>query len=54
MFLNDWIKQLGACSINRSIESTNEIITCVNNIQQDNAIVVIVNLNREVIYIILF
>ena len=43
MFLKDKIMQLGPCSINRSIESTNEIITFVNNIQQDNAIVVIVN-----------
>ena len=41
MFLPDWIKQLGPCSINRSIESTNEIIKFVDNIQQDNAIVVI-------------
>jgi hypothetical protein len=54
MFLKDWIKQLGPCSINRSIESTNEIIKFVNNIQQDNAIVVIANLHHEVMYIILF
>ena len=54
MFLTNWIKQLGHCIMNRSIESTNEIITFVNNIQQDNAIVVIVNLNHEVIYILLF
>jgi hypothetical protein len=54
MFLKESIKQLGPCNINRSIKSTNEIITFVNNIQQDNAIVVIVNLNHEVIYIILF
>ena len=55
MFLKDKIMQLGPCSINRSIESTNnEIIKFVNNIQQDNAIVVIVNLNHEVVYIILF
>ena len=38
MFLKDWIKQLGPCSINRSKESANEIIKFVNNIQQDNAI----------------
>ncbi len=54
MFLKDWIKQLGPCGINRSIESTNEIITFVNDIQQDNAFVVIVNLNHDIIYIILF
>jgi hypothetical protein len=53
MFLKDWIKQLSPCSINRSIEFTNELIKFVNNIQQDNVIVEIVNLNREVIYIIL-
>jgi len=52
MFLTEWIKQLGPCGINRSIESKNEIITFVHNIQQDNVIVGIVNINREVIYII--
>ena len=51
MLLKDWIKQLGPCSINRSIESTNEIIKVIDNIQQDSAIVVIVNLNHEVICI---
>ena len=51
MFLKDWIKQLGPCSINRSIECTNEIIKFIDNIKQDNAIVVIVNLNHEVICI---
>ena len=54
MFLKGWIKRLGPCSINRSIESTNEIIKFINNTQQDNAIVVIVNLNHEVKCIILF
>jgi len=54
MFMTKWIKQLGLCNINRSIESTNEIITFANNIQQDNAIVVIGNLNHEVIHIIWF
>ena len=54
MFLKDSIKQLGPCSINRSIESTNDIIIFVDNIQQDNVIVVILNLNHEVICIILF
>ena len=54
MFLKDWIKQLGPCSINRSIESTNEINKVIDNIQQYNANVVIVNFNHEVIYIILF
>jgi hypothetical protein len=54
MFMKDLIKQLGPCNINRSIESTKEIIKFVNNIQQGNAIVVIVNLNHEVIYIISF
>jgi hypothetical protein len=49
MFLKDWIKQLGPCSINRSIECTNEIIKFIDNIKQDNPIVVIVNLNHEVI-----
>ena len=53
MFLKDWIKQIGPCSINRSIESTNEIIKVIDNVQQDYAIAVIVNLNHEVIYIIL-
>ena len=48
------IKQLGPCNINRSIESTNEISKFIDNIQQDNAIVVIVNLIHEVICIILF
>ena len=51
MLFKDWIKELGPCSINRSLESTNEIIKVVDNIQQDSAIVVIVNLNHEVIYI---
>ncbi len=51
MFLKDWIKQLSPCSINRYIESTNEIIKVIDNIQQDSAIVVIVNLNHEVICI---
>ncbi len=51
MFLKDWVKQLGPCIINRSIESTNEIIKVINNIQQDNANVVIVNLNHELICI---
>ena len=46
MFLTDWIKQLGPCSINRSIESTNEIIKYIDNIKQDNTIVVIVNLTH--------
>ena len=54
MFLTDRIKQLGRCNINRSIESKNEIITLVNNIQQGNAIVAIVNLNHEVIYSIIY
>ena len=54
MFLKGWIKKLVSCCINRSIESTNEIIKVIDNIQQDNAIVVIVNLNHEVICIILF
>ena len=55
MFLTDWIKQLGPCSINRSIERTNEIyIKFIDDIKQDNAIVVIANLNHEVICIILF
>ena len=55
IFLEDLIKQLGPCSINRSIESTNEIIKIIDNIQEDNTIVVIVNLNHEVILcIILF
>ncbi len=54
MSLTDRIKQLRPCNINRSIDSTNEIIKFVDNIQQDNAIVVIVNLNHEVICIILF
>jgi len=46
MFLKDWIKLLGPCTINRSIESRNEIITFFYNIQQDNVVVVIVNLNH--------
>ncbi len=54
MFLKDLIKQLGPCSINRSTESTHEIIKVIDNIQQDNAIVVIIHLNHEVLYIILF
>jgi hypothetical protein len=54
MFLNDRIKQLGPCSINRSIETTNEIIKVIDDIQQDNTIIAIVNLNHKVIYIILF
>jgi hypothetical protein len=49
MFLTDWIKQLGPCSINLPIECTNEIIKFIDDIKQDNAIVVIVNLNHEVI-----
>jgi hypothetical protein len=53
-FLTGWIKQLGPCNINRSVESTNEIMKFIDNIQQDNAIVVITNLNHEVICIILF
>ena len=51
MLLKDWIKKLGPCSINRSLESTNEILKVINNIQQDSAIVVIVNLHHEVICI---
>ena len=51
MLFKDWIKELGPCSINRSLESTNEIIKVVDNIQQDSAIVVIVNLHHEVICI---
>ena len=51
MLFKDWIKELGPCSINRSLESTNEIIKVVDNIQQDGAIVVIVNSNHEVICI---
>ena len=54
MFLKDWIKQLGPCNINRSMESTNDVIKVIDNIQQDTGIVVIVNLNNEVICIILF
>ena len=54
MFLKDWIKQLGPCNIHRSIEPTYEITKDIDNIQQDNAIVVILNLNHEVIYIFLF
>ena len=51
MLLKDWIKELGPCSINRSLESTNEILKFRNNIQQDSAIVVIVNLKHKVICI---
>jgi hypothetical protein len=51
MLFKDWIKELGPCSINRSLESTNKIIKVVDNIQQDSAIVVIVNLHHEVICI---
>ena len=51
MLFKDWIKELGPYSINRSLESTNEIIKAIDNIQQDSAIVVIVNLNHEVICI---
>ena len=51
MLFKDWIKELGPCSINRSLGSTNEIIKVVDNIQQDSAIVVIVNLKHEVICI---
>ena len=51
MLFKDWIKELGPCSINRSLESTNEIIKVVDNIQQDSAIVVIVDSNHEVICI---
>ena len=54
MFLTDWIEHLGPCSINHCRESTNEIIKSIDNIQQDNAIVVIANLNHEEICIILF
>jgi hypothetical protein len=54
MFSTDWIKQLGPCSINRSIECTNEIIKFLDNIKQDNTIVVIVNLNHEVIFFFFF
>ena len=54
MFLKDWMKQFGPCSIYQFLESTNEIIKVIDNIQQDNAIVVIVTLNHEVLYIILF
>ena len=54
MLFKDWIKELGPCSINRSLESTNEIIKVVDNIQQDSAIVVIVNSNHEVICISLY
>ena len=54
MSLTNWIKQLGPCSINRSIEFTNEIIKFIDDIKQDIAIVVIVNLNHEIICIILF
>jgi hypothetical protein len=46
MFLKDWIKQLGPCSINRSIESRNEIIKVIDNMRQDKSIVVIINLNH--------
>ncbi len=53
MFLKDWIKQLDPCIIKRSIEPTNDIIKVIDNIQQDNAIVVIVNLNHEEICIII-
>ena len=31
MFLKNWIKQLGPCNINRSIESTNDIIKDIDN-----------------------
>ena len=54
MFLKDWIKKLGPCNINPSIESTNAIIKVIDNIQQDNAIVGTRNLNHEVICTILF
>ncbi len=54
MFLKDWIKQIGPCSINRSLESSNDNIKNIDNIQQDNAIVVFKNLNHEVTCIILF
>jgi hypothetical protein len=54
MFLTNRIKQLGPCSINHSIESTNEIIKFIDNAKQDSAIVIIVNLNHEVICVILF
>ncbi len=53
MFLTNWIKQLGPCSINRSIERTDKNIKFIDDIKQDNAIVVIVNLNHEVICIII-
>jgi len=48
MFLKDSIKQLVPCIINRSIESTNEIIKVIDYIQQHNAIVVIANLNHDI------
>ncbi len=51
MLLKDWIKELGPCSISRSLESTNEIIKVIDNIQQDSAIVVIVNFKHEVMCI---
>ncbi len=54
MFFTDWIKQLGPCSINRSIERTNEIIKFIDEIKQDNTIVVLVNLNHEVIFLFFF
>ncbi len=42
MFLKDWIKESGPCSIKRSIESTHEIMKVIDKIQQDSAIVVMV------------
>ena len=54
MFLTYWIKQLGLCSINHSIESRNEIIKFIDNIKQDYAIAVIVDLNHEVIILFCF
>ncbi len=47
MCLTNWFKQLGPCSINHPIECIHEIIKFIDEIKQDNAIVVLVNLNRE-------
>ena len=51
--VTDWIKQLGPCSINRSIKSMNEIIKFVNLIEQEHVIVVIANLNYTRLYTLL-
>ena len=51
MLLKEWIKESGPCSINRSLESTNEIIKDIDNIQEESAILVIVDLKHEVICI---